>query len=44
MRSIERGGTLLRTETAAFLLMAIVTAWVALLAGDGASAFIYFQF
>jgi D-alanyl-lipoteichoic acid acyltransferase DltB (MBOAT superfamily) len=44
MRSIRRGGTLLRTETAAFLLMAIVTAWVALLAGDGASAFIYFQF
>jgi D-alanyl-lipoteichoic acid acyltransferase DltB (MBOAT superfamily) len=44
MRPIAQGGTLLRTETAAFILMAIVAAWLTLLAGDGASAFIYFQF
>jgi hypothetical protein len=44
MRPIAQGGTLLRTETAAFILMAIVAAWLALLAGDGAAAFIYFQF
>jgi D-alanyl-lipoteichoic acid acyltransferase DltB (MBOAT superfamily) len=44
MRAIARGGTLLRTETAAYILMAIVAAWLALLAGDGAAAFIYFQF
>lgn len=38
------GGTLLKAETAGFLLMAIVVAWLMLLAGDGAAAFIYFQF
>lgn len=45
MRPASRGGsTLIRTETAGFLLMAIVAAWLMLLAGDGAAAFIYFQF
>ena len=43
MRSGENG-TLLKVETAGFMLMAIVTAWLILLAGDGAAAFIYFQF
>ena len=40
----EGGGSLLRVETAAFLLMAIAVSWSILLAGDGAAAFIYFQF
>ena len=40
----EKGGSLLRVETAAFLLMAIVVSWFMLMAGDGAAAFIYFQF
>ena len=45
MRPAERGGsTLLKTEMAGFLLMAIVVSWLMLLAGDGAAAFIYFQF
>ena len=44
MRPLGNGGTLLRAETAGYLLMAIVVAWLILLAGDGAAAFIYFQF
>ncbi len=45
MRRAEKGGsTLLKTETAAFLLMAIAVSWCILMAGDGAAAFIYFQF
>ena len=43
MRS-QPEGTLLKTDVAGFLLMAIVVAWLMLLAGDGAAAFIYFQF
>ena len=43
MRS-KPNGTLLKADTAGFLLMAIVVAWLMLLAGDGAAAFIYFQF
>ncbi len=38
------GGSLLRVETVGFLLMAIVVSWFILMAGDGAAAFIYFQF
>ena len=37
-------GALLKAETAGYILMAIVAAWLILLAGDGAAAFIYFQF
>lgn len=44
MRARAEGCTLLKAETAAFLLMAITAAWLMLLAGDGAAAFIYFQF
>ena len=44
MRRLGEGGTLLRVETAGFLLMAIVVSWLMLMAGDGAAAFIYFQF
>ena len=44
MRRLDRGGTLLKVGTAGFLLMAIVVSWLMLLAGDGAAAFIYFQF
>lgn len=44
MRRLAGGGTLLKTEVAAFLLMSITVAWLLLLAGDGAAAFIYFQF
>ncbi len=43
-RAIAQGGTLLRVEMAAFVLMAIVVSWVILLTGDGAAQFIYFQF
>ncbi len=43
-RLAENGGTLLRTELAAYLVMTIAVAWLMLLAGDGAAAFIYFQF
>ena len=39
-----KGGLLAKGEVCAFLLMAIVCAWLMLLAGDGAAAFIYFQF
>lgn len=39
-----KGGSLVKIETCAFLLMAIAAAWILLLAGDGAAAFIYFQF
>ncbi len=39
-----QGGALVKAETAAFLVMAIAAAWLLLLAGDGAAAFIYFQF
>lgn len=39
-----KGGLLAKFEVCGFLLMAIVCAWMALLAGDGAAAFIYFQF
>ena len=38
------GGRLLKLEVGGFLLMAIVVSWLMLLAGDGAAAFIYFQF
>ena len=45
LRRLDSGaGTLLRVETAAFLLMAIAVSWTILMAGDGAAAFIYFQF
>lgn len=45
MRPAERGGSsLIKVETAGFLLMAIVVSWLMLMAGDGAAAFIYFQF
>ena len=44
MRRLGSGGSLLKAETAGFLLMAIVVSWLMLLAGDGAAAFIYFQF
>ncbi len=44
LRPMGEGGTLLRVETAGFLLMAIVVSWLMLMAGDGAAAFIYFQF
>ncbi len=44
MRSLPGGGTLLKTETAGFLLIAIIVSWFMLMAGDGAAAFIYFQF
>ena len=43
MRS-PKGGLLARGEIAALLVMCIVCAWILLLAGDGAAAFIYFQF
>lgn len=43
MRS-QPNGTLLKADAAGFILMAIVAAWLLLLAGDGAAAFIYFQF
>ncbi len=39
-----KGGVLAKAEVCAFLLMGIVCAWMMLLAGDGAAAFIYFQF
>ena len=39
-----RGGLWAKGEICAFLLAAIVCAWTMLLAGDGAAAFIYFQF
>ena len=39
-----KGGPLAKAEVCAFLLMGIVCAWMMLLAGDGAAAFIYFQF
>ena len=38
------GGELVTAEGIAFLVMAIACAWLMLLGGDGASAFIYFQF
>lgn len=38
------GGLLAKGEGCAFLIAAIACAWIALLAGDGAAAFIYFQF
>lgn len=44
MRKLDGGGTLIKAETAGFILMAIVVSWLMLLAGDGAAAFIYFQF
>ena len=44
MRTLGEGGPLLRVETAGFLLMSIVVSWLMLMAGDGAAAFIYFQF
>ncbi len=40
----ENGGTLLKVAVGGFVLMATVAAWIALMAGDGAAAFIYFQF
>ncbi len=43
-RRLSAGGALIKAETAAFLLMAVAAAWLLLLAGDGAAAFIYFQF
>ena len=39
-----RGGLLVKAEVAAFLVMASAASWLLLLAGDGAAAFIYFQF
>ncbi|MCD8115742.1 MAG: MBOAT family protein [Oscillospiraceae bacterium] len=39
-----KGGSLVTAEVSAFLLLAIAASWILLLAGDGASAFIYFQF
>jgi len=44
LRNTGESGTLIRVETAGFLLMAIVVSWLMLMAGDGAAAFIYFQF
>ena len=44
VRLPEKGGTLLKVSAAAFLALSVLVAWVALLAGDGAAAFIYFQF
>lgn len=38
------GGLLAKGEGCALLVMCIVCAWIMLLAGDGAAAFIYFQF
>ena len=40
----EKDGTLLKVSVGGFILMAIAAAWITLLAGDGAAAFIYFQF
>ncbi len=37
-------GALMRTETAFYLTLAVAVSWLMLLAGDGAAAFIYFQF
>ena len=39
-----RGGLLVKSEVAAFLVMAVAISWLLLLSGDGAAAFIYFQF
>ena len=39
-----QGGLAAKGQVCAFLLAAIVCAWTMLLAGDGAAAFIYFQF
>ena len=44
VRLPEKGGTLLKVSIGGFLFMAMAAAWVALMAGDGAAAFIYFQF
>ncbi len=43
MRS-PKGGLLAKGEIVTLLVLCIVCAWVLLLAGDGAAAFIYFQF
>ena len=43
MRS-PKGGALATGELCTVLVMCIVCAWILLLAGDGAAAFIYFQF
>ena len=39
-----RGGILQKTQTGAYVLMAIIVAWVILMQGSGAESFIYFQF
>ena len=45
LRTAEKGGTtLIKVEVFAFILMASAVSWAMLLAGDGAAAFIYFQF
>ena len=43
MRTVK-GGFTVKAEICAFLLVTILFAWMMLLAGDGAAAFIYFQF
>lgn len=43
MRRAENG-LIVKAETSAFLVIATAVAWLMLLAGDGAAAFIYFQF
>ena len=44
IRQPRQDGSLLKVAVALWLGMAILAAWIALLAGDGAAAFIYFQF
>ena len=41
---VEKGGAEIRSGTTAYLIWAVAVAWMILLAGDGASSFIYFQF
>lgn len=40
----QKGGTVLKVAVAGFLALTVAVAWISLLAGDGAAAFIYFQF
>ncbi len=41
---VDKGGAEIRSGATAYLIWAVAIAWMILLAGDGASSFIYFQF